>query len=667
MSGTRDLGQIAPRSAVWMLCLGLSLASLTLLLHISLPPALLLLVCIAATWKGWRPSVPRQALKIGVFVGGMGLVLLTHGSLLGVEAGLSVLAILISLKLLEAHRPRDFHVLVLLGFFLCLTLLFFYQQLYVMLYVFVVVLILTASLVLSGAGAAMPRSKGMRLAARLLLQAVPLMVLLFLLFPRDLVGVRFSLRSSQMAQTGMSNQMLPGSIASLAESEELAFRVEFPAGEIPRTRDLYWRGGVLSRCFGLTWLPGRSALPLRGLPDSGGRQMLQRITMEPHGGYWVFALDRPITTPPGSALMTGQYLRSNRAKDRTSRYEVVSRPDDTEATLSREVQRQSLSVSKEVVSPRVQALVRQFSRGSTQDRVDAVLNYFQQQGFAYSLSPGQYGSDGLESFLFNRKVGFCEHYAGAFASLMRLANVPARVVIGYQGGEYNRHGGYMIVRQSHAHAWAEVFFDGTGWQRVDPTEAVAPGRISAGSMSFSQSGAESRDMDRADAAQADSAWRVSVREMRLAWDSLQFKWDSAVMDFGSETQNNLFELTGLGRPKTAMLLVWCAVATVSVCLFVGLILHLRRRTTREPLACIYQQLCEKGRKAGADVQPGEGPRDYLDRLQSAFPSTAHTLRNIQQSYLALRYGPEPQKYSMDTLKKTIRAVRLDTNIKPERL
>ncbi len=585
------------------------------------------------------PSLPAKLVVIALSGAGIAA---TYGSLLGIEPLLSVLLILVSLKLLETNGVRDFQVLALLGFFLALCGLFFSQELIAWIYVAGVLLVLIATLIGfhrdTGAAGLRPSA---RLAVVMLAQALPIVALLFLLFPRTYGGFRFQFSRSILNAAGMTDRLSPGSVSSLALSDAIAFRADFPDGTTPSTADMYWRGGVLWRGDGLTWVAGPALAMERRIGQLAGPSFRQRISLQPHGTSWLFALDRPAIDVRGAIFRPGGYLQSLRPIFNTLHYEVVSRPENRELTLLPD-QRQAALALAGPVSPEVQALVGKWTAGATSERavVDAALRHFGEEAFSYTLQPGTYGEDALDEFLFQRRTGFCEHYAAAFATLMRVAGVPARIVLGYHGGDFNKLGQYVIVRQAHAHAWCEVWLRDTGWVRIDPTEAIAPERISAGLETYF----ESRGNQAAAAAGGGAArarWRDAMQEVRLAWDSINYHWDLHVQNYDEENQRAFLAMIGFGRYPWSGILAWSALAIALVLGVLGLWLRRSARTRGDETARAYGRFCRALSAAGVEREPWEGPLHFAERAALAFPEHAATLRALGAQYAALRYAPAP--------------------------
>ena len=309
-----------------------------------------------------------------------------------------------------------------------------------------------------------------------------------------------------------------------------------------------------------------------------------------------------------------------------------------------EAEQQRFLAVPEPVSPAVRALAQSWANRDPRAVLSAALEHFQTQGFRYSLSPGEYGKDALDDFLFNRRVGFCEHYAGSFATLMRLAGVPARVVAGYLGGEFNAYGGFFIVRQSDAHAWCEVWLPGAGWQRVDVTSVVAPDRVNLGFQSFLERRAATGE-ERLPQTQTALSGRMKrwplVGDASLAWDSLNYAWDTRVLSFDAEEQQAAFSAIGLAGSTPIALLIRTALIVLA---FVALYAAWMRWSTRargDRVRDLYERFCAKAARAGVARSPAEGPRDFSARAAQSLPAESPLIRRITDAYIALRYSARP--------------------------
>ncbi len=587
---------------------------------------------LLANYRRFRlPSVP---LKIALLAIGLGGIAVSYGGFIGVEPGLGILLILLSLKLLETNSVRDFQVLVLLGWFVGLCGLFFSQEFSRWLYVGAVALILAASLLRFHRA---PRP--FVLAEKMLAQALPVAALLFLCFPRNHGDFRFQFSRAPNGTTGMSDQLSPGSFAALNRNESRAFRADFPDGNVPPLSQLYWRGAVLWRGEGLTWARGAPSMPVESATGQlAGAAVRQSIILDPHGGRWLFALDRPAVAARGSEFCAGGFLQSTRPVFAPLRYNVVSRPENREAELMPEQRADALKRPHQI-SAQVQNLVASWRANDATDRevADAALHFFRKENFVYSLAPNTYGSDPLTEFLFQRRTGFCEHYAASFATLMRIAGIPSRVVIGYHGGEFNRLGNYVLVRQFDAHAWAEVWLKGEGWMRVDPTNVIAPELISSGSQSFLESRALA-DKAAGETSAGAAGLRELLREARFAWDNVEYQWDLRVVNYDEDAQQTLFNFAGLGDFAPRAIVLWMGIGALFLFGILAAWIGRPHCERLDPLMREYRRFCGALANAGVAREPWEGARDFAERAAARLPENAGAIREAAALFIAARYG-----------------------------
>jgi len=433
-----------------------------------------------AAVRGWR--LPSRTLRLLLALAGFVGVFASYGSINGVQAGSALLVLMLALKLTETWRRRDCALLAVLGFFLIGAEFLYEQRILTTLYMLPVLWLLTAELLaVTHPGTPLAFRTALTTSGRLLLLAVPLMLIMYLLFPR-IPGPLWGIGDARGAGvSGLDDSMTPGSIGELALSDEIAFRVEF-AGPPPPPAARYWRALVLHDFDGRSWQtnwPVRGATPLTPL----GGTIRYTITLEPHERNWLFALDLPVSIPPDAVLLSDYALRTPRRLTERRRYSVESAlAYRADAVLEDWARRRDLRLP-DGFNPRTHALATQW-RNQFGDNATAIvqtaLAMFRNQPFVYTLQPPLLGRNSVDEFLFDTQKGFCEHYASSFTVLMRAAGIPARVVTGYQGGEENPFADYFIIRQASAHAWSEVWLEGRGWVRVDPTAAVAPERIERG-------------------------------------------------------------------------------------------------------------------------------------------------------------------------------------------
>ena len=574
--------------------------------------------------------LPKKWLLMLITFAGTGGIAINFHTLFGREAGVTLLMLLATLKLMELRTVRDAMAIIYLALFVIITNFFYSQTIPTALYMLATLFVITGTWVqLHGRDIALePR---LRVAATLLLQAIPLTLILFILFPR-VQGPLWGLPQDAYSSSGLDDKMAPGSLSRLILSESVAFRVSYK-DKLPRRDQMYWRGPVLWYFDGHTWTPGITALFAAPQFTGLDQAIDYTVTLEPHNKTWLFALDVPDKISLPATLGHDFRLYNKKPVNARLRYEarshLVYRANLQESR--RQIQR-ALQMPQRF-NPRAQQLAAEWKANSTDDAalVRTALSYFNRQGFEYTLEPPLLGTNNIDEFMFETKQGFCEHYASAFVFLMRAANVPARVVTGYLGGEFNDIGNYYIVRQSDAHAWAEVWLKGQGWVRIDPTGAIAPARIQSG-----LSAAVSNNAALPFMARNPPQW---LRNLRLNWDALANQWNQWVLGYDSERQFAF--LTRLGMESVT----WQKMAmnmAIGLGLLVGLfaLFMLRHLYTRQPdkVQAAWLRLCRKLARAGLPRAAHEGALDYAARIAAARPELAGTIFDLATRYSALRYG-----------------------------
>ena len=624
---------LARAQVLWLL----ACAALTLAPDVEHAPLwLTAAVGVALAWRAaiwWRSAElpPRWLLTFLVAAGSMG-VFLTYRQFFGKDPGVALLILFLALKLLEMRRVRDGLAVIFLCYFLLLTHFLNEQGLEVAGLTLAALVVITAALA-SLAHAGQSVLAYLRLSALMLAQAGPFMLVLFLLFPRVQGPLWGMPADAYSGMSGLSDTMSPGSISNLSLSSEIAFRVRFE-GEVPPKHLLYWRGPVLRLFDGRTWRAGVQQAKV-SLPDTApGETVRYAVTLEPHNKHWLFALEMPAVPPPG-AIVSGEYQVLSKLPVRSRlRYAMQSRPDSASGTdESKAILRNHLNLPAN--NPRTRALAEQWRRemgqeaGQDEAVIRRMLDHFRQESFFYTLTPPLLGENSIDQFLFETRRGFCEHYASAFVFAMRAAGIPARVVTGYQGGERNPVDDYLIVRQSDAHAWAEVWLEGKGWLRVDPTAAVAPSRIEAGLASAMPAGEPLPFLVR-----ADLSW---LRQIRFRWDAVTNSWNQWVLGYNPERQREVLSRFGMREPD------WKAMTAVMAALC-GLLLlgltawALHKRVRLDPTVRAWNRLSRKLARIGLARQDWEGPADYAHRIALARPELAHHMSAIAALFIDLRYG-----------------------------
>ena len=622
-----------------------------------LPAPIVAFFAVAATWRLLAIARPRllpgRAMLALLLLAGLGAVVAAQGAVPNRDTGVALLTVMLGLKLLEVRTRRDVFVTVFLGWFVLVTQFLYSQALGLAAFLalpFLTFLLLLARL--HRAAGLAPLATLLPPVARLSLYALPVTVALFVLFPR-LGGPLWGFAAgSDAALTGLSDTMSPGSLARVVESPETAFRVRFD-GEPPPPALRYWRGPVLWETDGRTW---RAGTPLGKAPplETLGDAVDYELVLEPHRRRWLFPLDLPVTAPPDASLTVDHQLLAAKDVESRATYRLRSVTDYRTGALSPDEAFAALQLP-ERVSPRLRALAERWraEARAPEQIVARGRSLFRDEPFVYTLRPPPLGEDPLDAFVFDVRRGFCEHYAASFVTLMRLAGIPARVVTGYQGGERNAIGDYLTVRQSDAHAWAEVWLPGQGWVRVDPTAEVAPERVES-SIDQGASLAAGRITFRTDLPWA----QAMIRQARWLIDAANLNWHRWVVGYDRERQDSLLRELGLaGLSPTQLGLLAVAVAGALLTL-TGLWLLLQRPARREAVVVAYERLGRKLARAGVARAPHEGPRDYIDRAVAALPEQAAQLRAIGRLYEQLRYGRRAPREAIRQLQRAVRGLRL---------
>jgi len=574
----------------------------------------------------------RAPLAMLCFLG----VFATYASISGVGPGSALLAIMAALKLLETRKRRDQFVLLFISIFLVMSSLLREQYLWSLPYLlFGVLLIMTAWLRMS-ATRQESAARSFRPGGRLLIYAVPLALAMWIFFPRISTPFWAVPIDTSAGTSGLSDTMSPGDISSLSLSDAVAFRANF-RDEIPAAKDRYWRGLVLHQFNGRTWSGNDPIIGDRATEQLvvSGDPVSYTITLEPTRQHWVFALDIPYTwSLPRTFMGPQQQLARVQPIDQRVAYDVVSYTEyRTNLEMSNMIRSWYLRLP-DGSNPRTAELARRMyaEAGSRAEFVESVLLKFHEEEYYYTLEPPPLGHNSVDRFLFQTRQGFCEHYASAFAVMMRAAGIPSRIVLGYQGGEMNPMGDYMIVRQSDAHAWTEIWLDGTGWYRVDPTSAVAPERIDSG-MSGSM-------FDGAAAAWGLSAPSEFLHQLSLSWDAINAKWNDWVLGYGPENQDKVMEWLGMDDPDWQKKMLTLLGIVIGMIVLISLLLALRYRAPRPDRAAILYRKFVK--KTGVPQSLGEPPVAFAGRANSESSLPADTIETITSAYLAARYGfPDP--------------------------
>ncbi|RQO53609.1 DUF3488 domain-containing protein [Variovorax sp. KBW07] len=605
------------------------------------------ITALVLLWRGTlavqAQPLPGKWWRIGLLALTLAATYATHRTLLGRDAGVTLVVILLALKTLELRARRDAFVIFFLGFFAMLTNFFYSQSLLTACTMLLALLGLLTALVNAHMPVGRPPlMQAARTAGWMALAGAPIMLALFLLFPRfaPLWGTP---SDAMTGRSGLSNSMRVGTIAELALDDRIAARVKFDGNRAPPQNQLYFRGPVLAQFDGREW----TALPswARGAQWSAnlrvsGEPVRYEVTLEPSNRPWLLTLDAAQRAPEAAGFeVTGtpdlQWF-ANRPVNDLVRYRAESYTQFQSGPLKRAGgQLQAYLALPPDTNPRTAALAAEMrndpalNQATTPAFVQAALQRLRTGGYTYTLEPGVYGDDTADEFWFDRKEGFCEHIASAFVVLMRNLQIPARIVTGYQGGELNVVDNYWVVRQSDAHAWAEVWQEGVGWMRVDPTGSVAPGRIGQFQRLVQQPGLF--------AGAIGAMSPTLAQNIRAAWEAVNNRWNQWVLNYTQSRQLNLLKNIGFSAPSLEDL------AYVLLYLLVGASLAgaawtLWERSRHDPWLRLLGQARTRLAKAGLRLPETTPPRQMAQAADARFGPTAQAVREWLLRLEAQRYA-----------------------------
>lgn len=642
--------------------LGLTLGALP---HFSFQPLWVSIIFLAMigwrymnSWRGWPLPTKRfsklKLLQLSIAASTFVFLLMSYGNLIGRDAGVALLTVMLALKVTEIRSHRDYYLSCFLGYFLVVTNFFYSQSIATAALMFIVVTIMTGCLIsLNVPEQSLNSRSKFKLASQMLLQAIPLMILLFIFFPR-IAGPLWGLpNDAYSAKTGIDDSMTLGKISQLIASDEVAFRVKF-ADKMPKQSNLYWRGPILWQTDGVTWTELEEQLQTSQDPTltHSGPEYHYTTTLEPHNNKWLFALDFPTAAPTviKSHFTQDGQLRSDETINQRLQYELTSTPQFTFNIDDEPYLQQALQLpDKHHI--RTKQLAKQWLK-QTQDPLQLVqiaLNHFNQRNFYYTLTPPPLAGDSIDSFLFESQRGFCEHYAASFTILMRAAGVPTRIVTGYQGGEINPIDQFLVIRQRDAHAWTEVWIKGQGWLRVDPTAAVSKERIEQGMSTIMPLSMRS-PLFISNSQRLAELWQ----KMRNNLDAIDNKWNQWILAYGPKLQKEFLSKLGMPSPNWQTMALWLSISISITLLTISVILFYHRQHS-SPIIKLYTKFCNKAAQRGFKRENYEGPLDFGQRLKQYYPQQSDEIDQITQLYINLHYGK--QSASIDELRRTIKQFR----------
>jgi len=601
------------------------------------------------TWRAigiWRPAyLPNQFLVFLLLLSGISLLVIMHQGVFGRDAGTAVFVVALGLKLLEIKTQRDLYLITYLAFIVAASQFLYVQNILMAAYILLVCISLFGTLLCINSGS-LDNLQSLKVAGKFLAQALPLTVILFIFFPRLEAPHWSFLQDSNKAMTGLSDTLEPGSISQLGLSGERVFRAKFSA-TIPSNKQRYWRGPVFSYTDGKKWEQTKNTYFKDYLDEVSfsGDVYQYKILMEPQSKNWVFALDMPAAFERPLYTNGNHQLLTSESPNKRSEYEISSYVNYNTGYITKTELSDNLQLPKPP-EQRVKDLVEQL--GGFAEKPETFINHlflhFRQNDFYYTLMPPLMKENPVETFLFDTRAGFCGHYATAFVYLMRVAGIPARVVSGYQGGEYNEAGGFIEVRQANAHAWAEVWLSGKGWVRYDPTTAIAPERVEQ-DVNIEQQIANNAVSFAP--IQLDSQTLSLLKQARNLWSSVDYSWHRWIINYDRQNQASFLSKIGISGFKK--MFYWLLGLLAAVILILAIMLLRKQKTVLDAAQIYYLKACAKLATVGLIRAKNEGANDFLVRVTELQPQLALAFAHITRLYIRVRYTKEPAPECLEQL------------------
>jgi len=639
------------------LLISIGLITLPHVFHVPLP--IISFFFVLLIWRFisiWQPKyLPNQAWVFLLLLSGIALLIIMHQGVFGRDAGTAVFVTALGLKLLEIKNQRDLYLITYLAFIVAASQFLYLQNVLMGGYILLVCISLLGTLIAINSGS-MNHYAAIKTAGKILLQAMPLMIILFIFFPR-LESPRWSfLNDTNKALTGLSDTLEPGAISRLGMSGELVFRAKF-SGKIPKQTERYWRGPVFSYTDGKQWKPSNNHYFQRHLDKVkfSGTAYQYQLLMEPQNKNWVFALEMPARYQSPLYENGVHQLLTSEPPNKRAEYKITSYAHYNTGYITKTERRENRQIPRPPAQ-RIEKLIKQLNgfNSSPEDFIKNIFRYFRDKQFYYTLMPPLMQEKPIETFLFDTKAGFCGHYATAFVYLMRVAGIPARVVSGYQGGTYNETGKFIEVRQANAHAWAEVWLQGKGWVRYDPTTAIAPERIEQ-DVNIEQQLANNTVSFAP--IQLDSQTISWMRQARSLWSSVDYSWQRWIINYDRKNQLNF--LAGLGIKTLKTMLYWLMALLALVTSVLAITVFRKPKQKRDKAQQYYQKACQKIAAIGMPRAASEAPNKYLQRVQQQLPEqNAQRFAHITEKYLQLRYGKDPSLQKMIELKNAVNSFKI---------
>ena len=576
---------------------------------------------------------------------------ISYAGSISIEPMVAFLVISFSLKLIEMRTRNDVLLALAVGYFIVAAQFLFFQGMVSAAYGVFSSLVIFAAWLSVFRKRSIPYKRQISAACITFIQAIPIMLVLFLVIPRISPLWHISM-PQKSGVTGFSDSMTPGDFSNLAKSQGTAFRVIFADNKVPLATERYWRGLVLDQFDGRKWsslelnqfsgllVSGRAPHPRWDLHVFNTSDNYKyQVLLEPHQQRWLFTLAAPILIESNLSKVgfSKNLLGVSRFPiNSRSQYSVTSVKDFLYAPDS--LTRDSFSRNTFLpagFNPQTKNLVQKWLfEGSSQEEIIQRALSLYNRSFSYTLQPPSLGRHTVDEFLFSTQRGFCEHFASSFVVLMRNAKIPARVVVGYQGGQYIQDNNYLLVKQADAHAWAEVWIEGEGWRRIDPTASVAPQRIELG-LDLAVDDSETQLIEGAFFRRGSMNW---IAHARMYMELMEFQWAKMVLGYDSESQKNLLKqlLGGTDPLRVAFFLIGTCV--VFFVLYLLLLTINFSAKSRDPKKRLLLKVFRKLKHKGYAIEPGETPNEFLTRVYVENPNWKAKLKEVSRMYYQVAYA-----------------------------
>jgi len=624
---------------------------------------------VTIVWQS-KPAPPRWVMAV-LTVASLGVILFFYGGWNGQTAGISFLVLLVTLKFMESRSLRDYYVVCLILYFLAASSFLFNSSIITIVIVIAYTIAITAVLFKISTPSRVRWQRAIKSSCSIVIKAVPLAVFLFFFFPRIQADFGF-IPSQDEGTRQLENRLIAGEMAASAFDNSLAFRVSFD-GDIPTNEQLYWRSKVMTLEEDFQWqvvtpTPGelKSAETKRAQLSLDKGQVSYEVLHEQSGDLFIPYLDYVAGFNKGEILDDySVYVRNKSVTTFSYKGSSTFRPS---LPVSDRINHVKLTTTKSQPSAKMQALLSQWraENDSPQAIVESVYHYFTEQPFAYSLLPPPLDQDRpLEDFIFTTQTGYCEHYASAFSTIMRWLGIPARVVVGFQGGDLNQSGNYLEVRYSDAHAWSEVFINGQ-WQRVDATAAVSPERIEFG-MDALQSLWDGNSLGSNASGRALASYlnptgvNRTLRWLNDNWKNVGYQWNKWIVNYDVDTQRELLSRLGLEHRNTLSTLVGILIFGSFALLLLYFWQLLPKARKLDEAQKLYLKFTDRFKRYGVEKDLSDTPNDFANKLIARFPESSTNIRNVTNTYQALRYGQnKSSEDALSAFKQSLKQFTLET-------